>query len=251
MDKLNYDLALKLTISIAIISLIAIYMLPPGQWQTIAASICGGSLSLAASMIVQKLASNEQSQMIKAVTLDAEGVSELPDSFRKLKWIIYATTKITIESEKTIKTINWKLAKLTKVGSSGPRFAVYNFSTINLTKEPVIYTATFIGSQNTVIGVITKENEATSTITFDVNVPDAGVWFGPAYATDWAGDRLLTMAIIGTSDTVQNIEDLPDDIKASFIHWNKKVDWGATAIFEKFKMEFLKPKTLPTIGDAP
>lgn len=226
MDRINYDLALKLTTTIVIISIIAIYMLPSGQLQTIAASICGGSLSLAASMVVQKLASNEQSQMIKAVTLDAEGVSELPDSFRKLKWIIYATTKTTIEPnvepKKTIKTINWKLAKLTKVGSSGPRFAVYNFSTTNLTKEPVIYTATFIGSQNTVIGVITKENEATSTITFDVNVPDAGVWFGPAYVTDWDGDRLLTMAIIGTSDTVQDIENIPDDIKASFTHWTQQ-----------------------------
>jgi|GEM_PF-5028959 len=233
-NKLIYNLSLVLTILLVGFSFITLSMLD-GYKQTILASISGGALSLAASMIVQRIASNEQSQMMKAVTLDAEGVFELPVSFRKLKWLVYATTKTVIECNNPIKVIRWKIAKLTKVSTSGPRFSVYNFSTNNLVNESVVYTVTFIGSKNTVIGLITKENEATSTITFDVNVPDAGVWFGSAYATDWAGDRLLTMALTGTSDTPKDIQNLPDDIKANFIHWNEKINWSVNDIFEKFK----------------
>ena len=136
-----------------------------------------------------------------------------------------------------------------KVGSSSHRFSVYNFSTVNLTDETVTYTATFIGSQNTVIALITKENESTSTITFDANVPDAGVWFGSAYATDWSGDRLLTMAITGTSD-LDKVENLPNDIKSNFLHWNKKVDWSANSIFEDFKTKFPIQKKEQTTNEG-
>ena len=131
------------------------------------------------------------------------------------------------------------MTKLTKVGSSGPRFSVYGFSTTNLTGDSVGYTSTFIGSQSVVIAAITKESEATSIIAFDVTVPDAGVWFGAAYATDWTGDRLLTMAITGTSDNIDNINDLPDNVKSAFIYWNGKIDWRASDIFEEFKTQFI------------
>lgn len=222
MNKKFYIIIIILSIILIITTLILASVLET-PWNTVSATISGGIFSFLASIIIQQLASSEQNEMIKSITIGTDGISVLPDSFLRLKWLSYVTKEVSKKSESPPKKeYKFELVSLRKIGGSGPRLVVYRFSITNPIGNLVDYTITFIGSQNSVVAVITRENETTSSITFDVIVPDAGSWFGVSYLTDWAGERILTIAVVSTSELSK--KELGPEIKNAFLHWKDKID---------------------------
>lgn len=231
MNEYHYRLPLTLAFIIGVGALIGVYF-SEGTYQTVASTIAGSAFGLAASFVIQDIASKEQTQMIRAVTLNAEGITSLPVSFHKLKWIAHATKKA---SSPTTKNVEWRVVDLTKIGGAGPRFVTYSLQGANLLGDLVNYHATFIGSQSCVICAITSEQELTSTVTFDCTLPAAGVYFGVAYLTDWASDRDVTLMICGPSPLREGkLSALPPEASAAFHRWYHKVDFDVKEAYSQF-----------------
>jgi hypothetical protein len=211
---------------------IAIVFLTTGAAQTVASTVAGSAIGLAASIWIQDLASQEQTDMIKSVTLDAEGITTLPETFQNIKWLAFATKKAI---SRTSKQVEWHFVDLTKIGGAGPRFVSYSLVVKNLFDAPVTYHATFIGSQGCVICAITREHETTSTATFDSTVSAAGIYFGVGYLTDWACERDVTLMICGTSQlSSPTIDALPPRALAAFHRWYEKVDFDINSAYKLF-----------------
>ncbi len=223
MFKKIYKVLLLLSIIIVGLSLGLTWILNP-PWNAGFAVLAGGAMSLIASLLLQSFASAEQSQMIKALTLEAEGVSELPDAFRRIKWFAWATKRANPNDPEGNKVTQWFVSRLTKVGGSGPRFLTYTLDVPNLVNDNVTYNCTFVGLNSCVIATISRENEPASAVIFSCDVPDAGVFFGTGCLTDWCADRDLTLGIVGTGD-MPEIPNLQPNIFAAFDHWYKKFDW--------------------------
>jgi len=215
-----YAVMIVLSSTVAVFGLILVAQLPT-PWTTIVAVLVGGSISFLASMLVQSFASKEQTEMIKAITLDAEGILPLPDAFCRLKWLAYATKRAAPNGSKITE---WRITPLRKSDSSGPRFVTYSLDATNLVGEMVTYAATFVGLQGCALAAITRENETSSSVIFDTALPDAGVFFGAAYLTDWGSERDLTLAIIGTSEPPK-LDSMSQNIIAAFEQWYKRMDW--------------------------
>jgi len=232
MLKKAYSLILGLTIVVIILCLVIVAQIPE-PWTTIVAVFAGGAASFAASMLIQSFASHEQSEMIKALTIDAAGVLPLPVAFERLKWLSYATKRPSKNGEKETK---WHVVLLNKVGSAGDRFLTYTLNVPNLVGETVLYTCTFIGLQGSVVAILGSGSETSSVFVFDSDVPEAGVYFGAAYLTDWVGDRDLTIGAIGTGNP-PDLSKLPENISTALHRWFKKVDWAAVAAYEVLAAE--------------
>lgn len=224
-----YTVMAYLSIGVAVLGLILVALLPL-PWTTVAAALVGGGISCLASMLVQYFASKEQTEMVKAVTLDAEGILPLPDAFRRLKWIAYATKRAGSDGDKITE---WRMTPLLKSGGSGPRFVIYTLEATNLIGDMVAYTATFVGLQGCVLGAITRENETSSSLIFDTALPDAGVFFGAAYLTDWGSERDLTLAIIGTSPPPE-LDGMSPPVMAAFERWYNRIDWTVQDAYATF-----------------
>lgn len=243
-----------LSILVAALGFIGVALLP-APWATVVAALVGGAISFLASMLVQFFASKEQTEIIKAVTLDAKGILPLPDAFRRLNWLAYATKYAGNDGDKKTE---WRMMPLLKSGGSGPRFVTYSLETKNLVGEMVPYTATFVGLQGCVLSAITRENETSSSLIFDTAVPDAGVFFGAAYLTDWGSERDLTLAIIGTSETTE-LFDMSPSVTAAFDRWYKRMDWTVEDAYRALQAEWRKtakteqspPAYLEGHADAP
>ena len=224
-----YIVMASLSVAIAVFGLILVAKLP-SPWLTVVAALVGGAISFLASMLVQFFASKEQTEMIKAVTLDAEGILPLPDAFRRLKWVAYATKRAGGDGDKITE---WRMTPLLKSGGSGPRFVTYTLEAINLVGDMVTYTATFVGLQGCVLSAITRENETSSSFIFDTAVPDAGVFFGAAYLTDWGSERDLTLAIAGTSPPPE-LSTMAPPVMAAFERWYNRMDWTVQDAYATF-----------------
>ncbi len=224
-----YIIMIVLSVIIILIGLI-LSSLVPDKFSTIVAVVVGGAFSFVASMVIQLFSSKEQYEMIRSVTINAEGVQSLPDSFYRLKWFAHATK---LANEDGQQDTHWRISPLVKSGTSGQRFSSYTLDTNNLVGDKISYTLTCIGLQGCVIGVISKENETTSSLILDTAVPDAGVFFGAAYLTDWDSERDLTLMIVGTSE-ISELEDLPESIKNAFKRWYGKMDWRVEDAYKTF-----------------
>lgn len=234
MHKNPYRLLLALSVVLGGVSLVVVW-LAVDPVQNIAATLAGSAIGLAASILIQDLASREQTEMIRAVTLDADGIAPLPENFNRLKWMAFATKKPAATNEKQVE---WSFVKLTKVGGSGPRFVTYTMTVKNLLNDPVVYKGTFIGTQGCVICAITREHETSSSVTFDTTVSSAGVHFGVAYLTDWANERDVTLMVVGSSDLASNeLSSLPPRAAAAFHRWFDKIEFDVKAAYEKFPIQ--------------
>lgn len=234
MPASTYRLLLILAALLAAASLVVV-TLTSGVFQTISSVVAGAAIGLVATIFVQDLASREQVEMIKAVTLDAEGITPLPETFHDLKWLAFATKK---PLPNNTKTIAWQLEPLTKIGGSGPRFVTYSLVVKNLLGQDVVYRATFVGSQGCVVCAISREYETTSIVTFDTSVSSAGVYFGVANLTDWASERDITLMIVGSKELeTQNLESLPENAKGAFRRWYNKIEFDVTEAFNSFPGE--------------
>lgn len=211
-------------------------------WQTIVAAIVGGVGSLLASMLVQLFASIEQTGIIRNITLDAEGIESVPDAFRRLKWLAYATK---LAADNGSKMTQWRITPLLKAGGTGPRFVTYTLEAMNLVGEMVTYSATFVGLRSCVVAAITRENETSSSLIFDTAVPDAGVFFGAAYLTDWGSERDLTLAIVGTSEPTE-LNAMPSNVVAAFERWYKRMDW---TVEDAYKADPFKRNTAISLAE--
>ena len=227
MLKRVYKVMLAMAVLIVAASLLVVGQLPD-PWRVVVAALAGGAMSLTASLLVHSFASYEQSEMVKSLTIDAAGVLPLPGAFRRLKWFAYATKRASAEGGKITE---WRVVPLSRVGGSGPRFMTYRVQVPNLVGENVTYDATFIGLQGCVLATFTRESETSSSVIFDTHVPDAGLFFGAAYLTDWGGDRDITLSMVGTGDAPV-IDKLPTLHAAVFDEWYKKVDWSVEAAHE-------------------
>lgn len=223
MSKLIYWLLISLSF---VLGFTGIFIAGAGDvgenLRTVASTFAGAAFGLAANIFVQKIASSEQTDLMRAITMEAEGVCPLPDSFFNLSNIAHATKK-AINSEE--KEVFWVCTELTKIGGSGKRFVTYSNTLKNLMGNSVTYHLTFIGSQSCVICIITKEHETASVVTFDTKIPSAGIHFGTAYLTDWAGDRDLTLMLISAQKIEGNdLNNLPENAVAAFHHWYQSID---------------------------
>ncbi|MFZ5638357.1 MAG: hypothetical protein ACOY82_17410 [Pseudomonadota bacterium] len=199
---------------------------------TIAATFSGAALGLSANIFVQKIASNEQTDLMRAITLEAEGIQPLPSSFFNLKSIAHATKKAADSSSKEVV---WICTELTKIGGSGSRFVTYSNVTKNLLGEPVTYHVTFIGSEGCVICVITNEHETSSVVTLETRLSSAGIYFGTAFLTDWSGERDLTLMLV--TDKVihgNDLRNLPKSATAAFHKWYETIDPDIEAAYKAF-----------------
>ncbi|MBN2563626.1 MAG: hypothetical protein JXQ75_22125 [Phycisphaerae bacterium] len=232
-----YIVMICLGIIVTVFGLVLVAQIP-SPWATVVAALVGGAISFLASMLVQFFASREQTDMIRAVTLDAEGILPLPHAFHRLKWLAYATKRAASDGQKTTE---WRMTPLLKAGGSGPRFVTYSLEAINLVGEMVTYTATFVGLQGCVLSAVTRENETSSSIVFDTAVPDAGVFFGAAYLTDWGSDRDLTLAIVGTSEA-PSLGAMAPAIIAAFEKWYQGMDWSVQDAYAALPSRVMKEK---------
>lgn len=234
MQQNPYKLLLILAVLLGCAALVVVW-LTSGAAQNVASTIAGGAIGLAASILIQDMASREQTEMIRAVTLDAEGITPLPETFHRLKWLAFATKKPT---SPTAKCVEWHFVRLTKIGGSGPRFVTYSLAVPGLLNDPVVYRATFLGTQGCVICAIAREHETTSTVTFDTAVSGAGIYFGVAYLTDWTSDRNATLMIAGSSEvTPLTLAELPQQAVAAFHRWYAKIDLNVSAAYSEFPVQ--------------
>ena len=218
---------LTLALVLAAFSLVVVTQLD-APWNVVLGVLAGGAMSLSVSILMQSFASSEQSRMIKAVTLDAEGIRRLPDAFVRVKWMPFATKRPSPEGGEVTQ---WVAVPLTKIGGCGPRFVTYSLRVPNIIGDLVVYNCTFIGLQGGVVAIITCENESASSILFNIDVPDAGVFFGTAYLTDWFADHRITLAMVGTGD-IPNVPDIPPEIATALEHWYNKIHWRIEAAYE-------------------
>lgn len=222
---------LTLSVLLAIAAFVGVWY-TSGATQTIFGTLAGSAIGLAAAIQIQAIASREQTEMVRAVTLDAEGINPLPAMFHQLRWCAYATKFATAPDAKHVQ---WRTAALTKIGGSGPRFVTYSLVAINLADEPTAYRITFVGSKNCVIAAITREDETTSSVTFDTGVSGAGVYFGVSYLTDWGNERNLTLMMVGSNELHQTkISSLSPKVVAAFHRWYRSIDFNVGAAYDAF-----------------
>lgn len=195
---------------------------------TIGAVLVGAAMSFVASAVIQIFTYTEQTRLLTQLTLSAEGIQDLPDEFRRLKWIAYATSAPDRGAERRV----WRVSDLNKRTDNGKKFAVYKVPTKNLIGEESQYNCTFIGLTGSVLAIVSLGGETTSTFTFDTAVSSAGMYFGPGYITDWFGKRELTLAIVGLG-TSPNPDHWSVNLKDSFKDWHEDVEWDTMALAKK------------------
>ena len=191
-------------------------------WRMLAAALSGGLASLAASTAIQWLASAEQSDMIRSVTLSIPGVSALPQDFLDLKWMAHTTQ---VASDSSTPAIVGRFSPLKKLRTLGTNIVEYEIVTTNPAQKHVRYACTFIGLEGCVAGVIAKEGETTSVAVFDAPVPDVELYFGAGYLTTWLGGRSSSFQLVGVSPIPTRFTDLPPEERRRFAEWFTAVRW--------------------------
>jgi hypothetical protein len=198
--------------------------------QALGATFAGAGFSLFVSTYVQSNASEEQSQLIRDITLRTEGVNTLPEDFRELGWMAYATR---VPDNNAGKTIDWRVCRLRKISLFGDSTCVYTMQTKNISGQVVIYSCTFVGLAGRVVGIIAKgkDTERTAVVIFETAVSDSDIYFGPGYIVDWLADNAFTLAMTGTGEPPETIKDISEIGLSAFSRWFSKTEWGVDDVF--------------------
>ncbi|MCE2029910.1 hypothetical protein [Sessilibacter corallicola] len=229
--KIILFISLFSTILFSTLSVLDVY--PDGyEWvDSLFLLLSGASVSFLASVMVQLYVSDEQASSLKALsldqfdllkelTIDVDGVDELPVEFMNLKWVAYLTSSPS-EGQGNM---DWRFRDITKRVEVGKKMVIYDFPSENLVKKDAKYTCTLIGFKSTVLGIISLGQEPTSVMIFDVPVPASGVYFGPSYITNWFSERALSIAVVGSGDKKPVGEyDWPEGIKEALQEWRKRL----------------------------
>jgi hypothetical protein len=245
MNRKTYNLLLWCALTILVLGIIvAIFSSSP--WNIFGGIVAGGATSLLTSTIIQLFASEEQTNLLRELTLTAEGIQPLPDGFRSLKWLAHTTQVITKDGKKN----EWRCGNIEKVGDSRQKFVTYTVPTKNLVGEVVKYHFTFIGLTGCVVGIISLGDEKSSVFIFEAPVSAAGMYFGPGYITDWSGKRNLAIAIVGTDSIPDLKKEWPNTLKHTINEWKNTVNWGMEPLFSPFDQEVSKNTNENTIIDS-
>ena len=206
----------------------------PNPWQLLSAGLSGALASLAASTVIQSLASAEQDQalrqiasdqeaMIRSITLSVSGIHAIPRDFLSLQWIAYTTQ---VASNDADKSAVGRFSPLRKVRVVGKHLVEYELLALNPSKREVPYNCTFIGLENCVVGIIAKDGETTSVIVIDAPVPDVEYYFGAGYVTTWLGGRSTSFQVVGTTALPKSFRDFPVAEQRRFNQWFGRVEWN-------------------------
>lgn len=228
MSPKHYNWIIGLSFLLLVVSAVAgVLALEP--WKTAGALLAGAAASLVTTALIQRSSAKEQNELLKELALSADGIQELPDEFRRLKWIAVATTTLADDEIRCV----WRVRSIEKQSDSGKNFAVYKCPSKNLVGEDAIYQLTFIGLTGAVVAIFSLGNEPTSVVVFDTPVPAAGLYFGLGYITNWFAQRDVTLAIAGLGNMPVDLQH-QGDLREAFRKWFSGVKWDAETLGTQF-----------------